>query len=104
MSDEKNAPSPDTKQGGVIGYMCAIDFECELGCASGGNKVYASAAEALCAGTCGVVEVEVIGRRTLIEMNIEDESEDDEAKEQAKAWLEAFDRGEHDGTGFSWDT
>ena len=26
----------------ITGYMCSIDFECELGSASGGNKVYPS--------------------------------------------------------------
>lgn len=57
---------PDTERNGVIGYMCKIDFECELGSAVGGNMVRPTASEALCAGTCGVVQVEVIGHKVII--------------------------------------
>lgn len=63
-----DAPAPmwgTTERNGVVGYMCLIDFECELGAASGGNRVYPSAKEALCASTCGVAEVEVIGRKII---------------------------------------
>jgi len=66
---------PDTDNNGIIGYMCLTDFECELGNATGGNVVYATASEALCKGLCGVVEVEIIGRKTIV--NIEDYDESD---------------------------
>ncbi len=64
----QDAPAPmwgTTERNGVIGYMCLIDFECELGGAMGGNRVYPSAKEAMCASTCGVAEVEVIGRKII---------------------------------------
>jgi len=51
------------KNGVVVGYMDLIDFECELGAASGGNKVYPSIEDALknhgCAEECGIVKVEI---------------------------------------------
>lgn len=84
-----NAPVPmwgDTERDGVVGYMCQIDFECELGGASCGNSVYPSPSGAFCAGTCGVVEVEVIGRRVILQSSYMDEqpsSGDDEADEAA---------------------
>jgi hypothetical protein len=51
------------EDGSVTGYMCAIDWECELGAASDGNRVYPSV-EALkhghkCWEDCGIVEVRV---------------------------------------------
>lgn len=49
--------------GEVIGYMCAVDWEFELGAASGGNRVFPSKEDALkhlkCGKSCGIVEVEV---------------------------------------------
>ena len=55
------------EDGAVIGYMCATDWECEIGIASGGNRVFPSLEDALerlgCAKGCGVVEVEVRFRR-----------------------------------------
>jgi hypothetical protein len=47
----------------VDGYMCAIDWNCELGAAADGNKVYPSV-EALrkehnMADECGIVKVRV---------------------------------------------
>ena len=51
------------KDGVVIGYMDLIDFECELGVAAGGNKVYPSIVDVLknhgCAEECGIVKVEI---------------------------------------------
>ena len=45
------------------GFMCRIDFECELGRASGGNRVFPSVEDLFkdhdCAHACGIVEVEV---------------------------------------------
>jgi hypothetical protein len=68
---------PDTERNGVIGYMCEIDFSCELGGASGGNTIYPSAVQALCTTSCGVVEVEVIGRKTIVEAREDDEDTSD---------------------------
>lgn len=89
----------DTRWHGVIGYMCGIDFTCELGGASGGSRVYPGAREALCQAGCGVVEVEVIGRRYIVEDYYEIESEDNaqachDYMIEVRAYLEAFDRGD----------
>lgn len=47
----------------VIGYMDLVDFECELGCAMGGNKVYPSITDLKeskkCVEGCGIVKVKV---------------------------------------------
>lgn len=47
----------------VIGYMCRIDWECEIGQASDGNKIYPSIDDLKrhhdCAEQCGIVEVQV---------------------------------------------
>jgi hypothetical protein len=49
--------------GTVLGYMCAIDWECEIGTADGGNKVHPSVESLKAAHTCwedcGIVEVRV---------------------------------------------
>lgn len=63
-----------TPRHGVVGYMCKIDFDCELGGTR--SVVHTNARDAICAGTCGVVEVEVIGRRVVIEDNHEIEMGD----------------------------
>lgn len=59
--DDPNSP--------VLGYMCLIDFECEIGAASGGNKVYPSIEDCRanrgCTNSCGIVEVEVRSRRIV---------------------------------------
>lgn len=68
-----DAPVPmwsDTPRGGVIGYMCKIDFECELGGTSA--VIRTSAEKALCSGDCGVVEVEVIGRKVIVPGSFDD--------------------------------
>lgn len=45
------------------GYMCKIDFDYELGCASGGSRVYPSQRDLRAchkmADDCGIVEVQV---------------------------------------------
>lgn len=55
----------------VIGYMDMVDFECELGLASGGNTVYATEAECRknkkCIDECGLVEVKVEVTRIIQE-------------------------------------
>lgn len=47
----------------VDGYMCAVDWECEIGGASGGNQVYPSIkdlkAHRKCIEGCGIVKVRV---------------------------------------------
>lgn len=57
--------------GSVIGYMCATDWECEIGAALGGNVIYTSPEDAIenrkCIGGCGLVEVEVRFRRVVRE-------------------------------------
>jgi hypothetical protein len=65
MSETTDLPqSTNAEEGGAErGYMCLIDWEWELGAASGGNRVYPSVEDLLrchtCADACGVVEVEV---------------------------------------------
>lgn len=59
------------EDGCVTGYMCKIDFECELGCAKGGNRVYPSVADLRenrkCVDECGIVEVRVYCSRVIQE-------------------------------------
>ncbi len=59
------------EDGSVIGYMCATDWEFEIGAARGGNVIYASPEDAIesrrCIGGCGLVEVEVRFRRVVRE-------------------------------------
>ena len=61
----------------VTAYMCLIDFECELGLASGGNRVYPSIEDirehSKCVGGCGIVEVEVRATRVVQEPSDEGE-------------------------------
>lgn len=100
-----DAPRPmwgDTPRGGVIGYMCKIDFECELGGTSA--VIRPNAAQAMCTGTCGVVEVEVIGRRIILDecrhlgyVGVEgdvDESVLAAWSEKVKTALEDFDKSD----------
>jgi hypothetical protein len=55
----------------VEGFMCRTDFECELGGAIDGNKIYPSieaAKEYLkCWESCGIVKVEVVGIEVVVE-------------------------------------
>lgn len=55
----------------VIGYMCLIDFECELGAAEDGNRVYPSIASLkkhhVCSAECGIAEVRVTAVRVVLE-------------------------------------
>lgn len=48
----------------VYGYMCKVDFQCELGCACGGNVVYPSLKDIKerrsCLPQCGIVKVAVV--------------------------------------------
>ena len=51
------------EDGSVIGYMCKVDYELELGAASGGNVVYPSINDLKerrkCVEGCGIVKVAV---------------------------------------------
>jgi hypothetical protein len=53
----------------VSGFMCMIDWECELGMASGGNIIYPSVEDHKrchpCWEECGIVEVEVRFKRIV---------------------------------------
>ena len=51
------------EDGSVIGYMCKVDYECELGAAAGGNVVYPIVEDLKerrrCVDECGIVKVAV---------------------------------------------
>jgi hypothetical protein len=51
------------EDGSVIGYMCKVDYECELGAAAGGNVVYPTVEDLKerrrCVDECGIVKVAV---------------------------------------------
>lgn len=55
----------------VIGYMCRVDAEHELGEASGGNAVYPSVEDLkrsrACWSECGIVEVEITVTNVIVE-------------------------------------
>lgn len=59
------------------GYMCKIDFDHELGEASGGSKVYASVADLRkehdCVDTCGIVRVHIVLEEVMVETKLTDE-------------------------------
>jgi len=62
---------PDNGKNYVIGYMCLIDFECELGAAAGGNRVYSSIEDLKKhhPSDCGIAEVKIEGIRVVEEGN-----------------------------------
>lgn len=59
------------------GYMCMIDFECELGMASGGNLVFPSIENLkenrACVYRCGIVKVKVELDEVIQEQDFEAE-------------------------------
>lgn len=59
--------------GGNVGYMCQVDYECELGMADGGITIFPSPQECReyrkCTDSCGMVEVEVTVRRVITPQN-----------------------------------
>lgn len=63
----------DRKEHGVIGYMCTIDYEYELGRASGGNTIYPTLEDLKkhhsMWNECGVVEVKVIFVKNVVQTN-----------------------------------
>lgn len=56
-----------------LGFMCKIDFDCELGHAADGNRIYPSESALRehhsMADDCGIVEVEVHLLRVVKEGN-----------------------------------
>ena len=64
--------------GEVHGYMCLVDFECELGSAEGGNRIYPSIEDCRerrkCVSSCGIVKVAVRALEIVQEPNNEWES------------------------------
>lgn len=64
------------EDGSVIGYMCATDWECELGAASGGNTIFPSVGDLKsckpCVEACGIVEVKVSFRSVVSEGSDDD--------------------------------
>jgi hypothetical protein len=75
---------PMWREGGqdyVLGYMDRIGFECELGGASKGNRVFPSVEECKehhkCWEQCGIVEVKVEATRIVEEGSLEEDLEDD---------------------------
>lgn len=60
----------------VTGYMDLVDFECELGMASGGNAVYASIEDLRkqhpCVKQCGIVKVKVEAIEVIQETDYSD--------------------------------
>lgn len=72
--------------GVIIGYMDKVDFDHEVGCASGGNRVYPTI-DALvkakkCVPSCGIVEVEVRLKRVILESDFDATKEETEARLQ----------------------
>lgn len=57
------------EDGSVIGYMCRIDWECEIGASMRGTRIYPSLEdlrrERSCVADCGIVEVEVRIKRLV---------------------------------------
>lgn len=68
-----NREDRDDQDSAVVGYMCLVDFQWELGAAIGGNVVYPSIedcqAQRKCVAECGIVEVEVRFRKVVQQPN-----------------------------------
>jgi len=68
MTKKQRKPVPMWPEDGkdyVIGYMCLIAFECELGACDGGITIYPSKKSLLrahnCVKDCGIAKVRVKG-------------------------------------------
>lgn len=72
-------PMAGNPDGSITAYMCLTDFECELGFASGGNRVYPSIenlkASRQCVESCGIVEVRVYATKIIKEASDDYETE-----------------------------
>lgn len=66
--------------GGVIGYMCKTDFECEMGGALGGNTIYPDIDDlkrhASCVAECGIVKVKTFAVEVIQESNYFGDNDD----------------------------
>ncbi len=69
-----NKPLPMWREEGkdyTVGYMCLIDFECEIGGNCNGNTVYPSVKDLeehhKCVAECGIAKVKVEGIRIVKE-------------------------------------
>lgn len=69
----------------IYGYMCKVDFECELGCALGGNTIYPSIKNLRerrgCVDQCGIVKVAVVAVDIVQETNYNWDEDEEEASE-----------------------
>jgi len=67
------------EQGVVTGYMCKVDWDYEIGGASGGNRIYPSINDLRkcrkCVDSCGIVEVEVRLKRVVQESDFSENIE-----------------------------
>lgn len=56
----------------IFGWMCAVDFDCEMGMASGGTTVYASEQELrrtrVCVHECGVATVVTLSKEDFFNL------------------------------------
>lgn len=56
----------------ISGWMCYVDFSCELGEANGGNTIYPSEencrANRTCLEECGVAEVVTMSKEDFLEL------------------------------------
>lgn len=72
-------PMAGNPDGSITAYMCLTDFECELGAASGGNRVHPSIedlkASRQCVESCGIVEVRVYATKIVKEASDDYETE-----------------------------
>lgn len=70
MDDNTVRSSWAEEDGSVIGYMCYIDWEYEVGGASGGSTVYPSVEDLkrhhTCWAGCGIVEVRVLFNKVIV--------------------------------------
>ena len=64
-----------------VGYMCAIDFDHELGEAWGGSKIYSSLDDLKehhhCWEGCGIVKVKIYHNKTVVPQNLMHGQKDD---------------------------
>jgi hypothetical protein len=64
----------------VYGYMCKVDFECEIGLACDGNHIYPSIEDLKeyrkCVSQCGIVKVAVVAVEVVQEEDYSDLMDD----------------------------
>lgn len=62
------------KENSRIGYMCATDFDFEVGEAPGGIQIYRSKEDALahrsCIRSCGLVKVKIMLEKVILKSNL----------------------------------